>query len=138
MKQANVHVVPDAMVVLGESGGDSETAAVSLIEFDAGTERLKVWEGKAKAYAGLAGRALYGASRWTVVALVPSARRARAVAEAVTRAGAGHIVRVGILDALLTARALEPVLWKASALAGRADAPPTESLMSGLRVLLEP
>lgn len=132
LKTAAVGVVPDAMVVLSDETDGGGSGWAWMVEFDAGTERLAVWEAKARSYAEQRNRgALYGAARWNVLALVPSARRARSVASAVARVGAGGFVFVGVDTTLEEGRALDPLLWRASALASDATAPAGDSLTSG-------
>lgn len=125
-------VVPDAMAVLADDFCSPAVGRAWMLEFDAGTERLGIWEKKGLAYARLRHRApLYGASQWSVLALTPSIRRARTVATAVARAGAGSFVFVAVTDTLEDGRALDPLLWRASSLASSDGAPPTETLRSG-------
>lgn len=128
-RQPGTRLVPDLELVL-EVAGDSEAGELAwFIEFDAGTERLAVLEGKARAYleAARAG-SFYGELRWSVLVLVPSIRRARSVAAAMARAGAER-TWVAVQSELEEARALEPRLWRVDELAADPKAPPRWSLL---------
>lgn len=128
-REAGTRLVPDLQLVLEVAGGPGPAELVWFVEFDAGTERLAVLEGKARAYleATRAG-AFYGELRWSVLVLVPSLRRARSVALAMHRAGAER-VWVAVQSELEEARALEPRLWRADELAMDAKAAPRWSLL---------
>jgi len=123
-------VVPDGMAVISDGGS---AGRAWMIELDQGTERLAVWEAKARAYAALreSGSSLYGASRWSVLAVVPSVRRARTVCQAVMKVGAGHFIFVGTAEALEEGRALDRCLWRATTIASAASAAPDSSLLDG-------
>ncbi len=125
LRVQGVPVVPDAQVMIGLQDGEGEHDVVWFLEFDAGTERSAVWEAKARAYLSVRDRrALYGAERWQVLAIVPSERRAQTVSEAVTRAGAGGFIFVGVEALFDEGRAIETLFWRASELAaGRGAAP---------------
>ena len=130
LKPSDINVVPDAQIVLGDDAQADDMQQVWLVEFDAGTERLSVWESKARAYCAARGyRAVYGAQRWQVIALVPSMRRARSVAAAATRGGAGSFIFVGVTDTFDDGRALGAAFWPATELAADPNARPRWSLL---------
>ena len=139
-KGTDVPIVPDALLVLGDrradAHGSAEAARCShafMVELDSGSERRAVWQEKAAAYGALRGAGpLYGAAAWTVLALVPSARRARTIAEAVVKEGAGSFTVIGLAAPLEGGAALDRLLWRATELAGTLDAPPAHSLLDAL------
>ncbi len=112
-RQAGTRLVPDLQLVLETTTANGPVEVVWFVELDAGTERLAVIEAKAHAYldAERPG-ALYGERAWRVVVLVPSLRRARSVAGAVTRAAGGGRVWVAVQAELEDGRAFESRLWR--------------------------
>jgi hypothetical protein len=144
-KTESVSIVPDALVVLAareESRGQARkkgsvemTRKISsawMVELDAGSERRAVWQAKAKTYRKLHDQgALYGESRWRVLAVVPTLRRARTVAEAVIKGGGGSFTLLGVEEELLSGRALDRLLWYPADLA-QGVAEPRASLVDAL------
>jgi hypothetical protein len=122
-KEPGTRLVPDMELVLEAETDDGVVGKAWFIELDAGTERSAVWEAKAEAYSdACAGGALYGGSSWRVLAVVPSMRRARTVAAAVTRRGAGKLVFLAVQTDLEEGRALAPSLVRAEELDALGDA----------------
>jgi Replication-relaxation len=129
-ESAHSGLVPDLQMVLQAGAGDQEREATWFVELDAGTERLAVWRAKAEAYAEAARRgALFGERAWRVLATVPRVRRARSVSAAVTAAGAGRLVWLGLQPTLEETRVLGAHLWRADELAAAPDSPPRWSLL---------
>lgn len=128
-RESGTRLVPDLQLVLEVADGSGPAELVWFIEFDAGTERLAVLEGKARAYLEAARLgSFYGELRWSVLVLVPSIRRARSVAAAMHRASAER-TWVAVQSELEEANALEPRLWRADELALNPKAPPRWSLL---------
>lgn len=125
-----IPVVPDAMLVLERR--DLSASIAWMVEQDSGSERSQVWRGKAQAMRELRAGALYGAADWLVVATVPSVRRAKTIAEAVTAEGAGAFIYLAVAEQLWQGRAFERVLWSAQELARSRDAPAVHSLLDPL------
>jgi hypothetical protein len=139
-KPEGVAIVPDALAVLtrqdGSVPGGTETALshAYMLEFDSGAERSIVWQEKAKCYGALAvhGR-LYGASRWSVVALVPTLRRARTVATAISKGGGGGQpdFLLGLSAAVQVDHLLGRVFWSVGDLL-QSQGTPSRSLLDSL------
>lgn len=117
-REAQARLVPDVQVVLEAMTPAGPRDHAWFVELDAGTERLGVWAKKADAYlTARRGGAFYGEGAWRVLALVPSARRARSVAGTVAKQGAGDLVWLALQAELEEGLALEPRLWRADELA---------------------
>lgn len=131
-RPTGTRVVPDFQVVLEVIGVSISHELVWFVELDAGTERLSVLEAKARSYleAAVAGP-LYGEQRWRVLVVVPTVRRARSVASALSRSERGDKFFVAVQAELEEGRALEPRLWRADELAGDPRAAPRWSLYVG-------
>lgn len=129
-RSPGVGIVPDALFVLAARGQSSDVEpCASMVELDSGAERLAVWVAKAAAYRDLRSRGpLYGASRWHILAVVPTSRRGRTVAEAVVAGGAAMFTWIGVAGALERGHAFEPVLARADALASLGEAAARASL----------
>lgn len=146
MASSQVPIVPDALFVLERRQGQKPhapgggiqaiIAAVSsawMVELDSGSERSAVWIKKAELYRDLRnGRSLYGEEHWSVLAIVPSARRAQAVAAAVVKGGAGAFTVIALASSLEDGRAFERALWTALDLSGNGLATASHSLCDAL------
>lgn len=130
-KGPGTRLVPDMLLVLEcTPDGAAAREAAWFVELDGGTERAKVWEAKMRAYArARADGALFGERDWRVLAVVPSARRARTVAAAASLAGEGAGLWVGLHDGLDGGRALEPALWRSDELREEPAAAPRWTLL---------
>lgn len=114
LRAPDLHVVPDAQVVLGRRDAAAGERSY-MVELDAGTERLAVWTKKAEAYLEARRRPhLYGARDWRVLALVPNERRLRSLARTVVAAGAGAFIDLAVTETLMEGRALTSALLVAS------------------------
>jgi hypothetical protein len=124
-KPEDVPLVPDAIAVLAPSATVDPEGVVPhawMIELDSGSERRAVWLGKAIAYRNLRARpALYGERSWSVLAVVPSERRARSIARVIVDGGAGAFTYLGVAEALDQGHAFERVLFRAADLAVGGD-----------------
>lgn len=127
-------IVPDAMLVLERR---DETRDVTIfLEQDSGSERSAVIRGKAEEYTRLRSSGpLYGATRWNVLFVVPSRRRAVTVAAAMVNGGAGSFTWVGLARQLVSGPAFSPVLWQADELVREPTADPLHSLIEELVAL---
>jgi len=133
MKPEAVSVVPDALVSFIAADETGERERAWIVEMDAGTQRSAVWRTKARHYADLRGTGrLYGIADWWLLAIVPSAKRARTVAVAITAGGAGAFSFVGVATSLDEGRAFDRVLWSCLELAKFASAVRKASLIDGL------
>ena len=130
LRSDSVPVVPDAVVTLVGAEATGERECAWALEADGGTERSAVWKGKASRYAELrtTGR-LYGVADWRLLAIVPSSRRARSVAIAVTAGGAGAFSFVGVAGRLDEGRAFDGALWPCLELARLPALAPAASLI---------
>jgi hypothetical protein len=127
-----VSVVPDAIITLVVADATGERECAWVLEADGGTERSAVWKGKASHYADLRGTGrLYGVADWRLLAIVPSSRRARSVAIAVTAGGAGAFSYVGVDGRLDEGRAFDDALWPCLELTRLPAVAPTASLLGG-------
>lgn len=105
---------------------------VWFVELDAGTERTQIWEGKAERYAAAtAAGSFFGERRWSVLAVVPSMRRARSVTSAVSKRGAGTLVWVAVQGGFEDGKAFEPVLARADELAAAPRSEPPRWTLLG-------
>jgi hypothetical protein len=140
LKAASQALVPDALFVLelkepaaGELRGPGTAhSQCCMVELDSGSERGAVWLDKARAYtAARSAGPLYGESTWQLLVLIPSVKRARSVAQALVKGGAGPFSFLALSSTLDEGRALEPLLWRARELVEHQDVPPTHSLVDG-------
>jgi hypothetical protein len=130
LKREEMRVVPDAIVTLVGNDVTGERECAWMLEMDSGTERTSVWKAKAGHYAELRGAGrVYGANDWRLLAIVPSAKRARTVAVAATSAGAGAFSFVGVATCLDEGRAFDRALWPCLDLAKLPITAPTVSLV---------
>lgn len=133
LKTDAVAVVPDAMVVLSRRD-QAQVRGAFMVEHDAGTERTLELQKKARGYiAARTGASLYGHFSWMALYLVPSVPRARSVAAAVVRGGAGACSLIATAGSLGGGYAFAPVLWLAAELATTPTSPPSRSLLEFLR-----
>jgi hypothetical protein len=133
MKPETVSVVPDALVSFIATDETVERERAWILEMDAGTQRSAVWRAKARHYADLRGAGrLYGVVDWWLLAIVPSVKRARTVAVAITAGGAGAFSFVGVASGLDEGRAFDKVLWSCLELAKLASVAPRGSIIDGL------
>ena len=131
-RQEHVHIVPDAVVTLAGTDVTGERGCAWMLEMDFGTERSSVWKAKAGHYAEVRdANCLYGVADWRLLAIVPSARRARSVALAVVAGGAGTFSFVGVAGHLDDGRAFDDALWPCLELARIPTVVPTASLIDG-------
>jgi hypothetical protein len=106
-----------------------------MIEMDAGTQRKTVLRAKAGRYAAFrTAPHLYGHADWRLLVLVPSARRARTVAAAITSGGAGAFGFVAVAKDLEERHAFERRLWPCQELARSPQAKPNASLVSTITI----
>lgn len=127
-----VPVVPDFMFTLECRDETKAAPVVYMAEQDTGSERSLVWKAKAAAYRSLRGGVLYGAAQWLVVTLVPSLRRARTIAQAVTGEGAGAFIYLAVTEQLWHGNAFGRLLWRAEDLAQVGTREPSRSLLDPL------
>lgn len=133
-----IPVVPDALFCLEARSlaGDSAaplanpSAVCFMVELDSGSERSATWRAKARSYRSVG--TLYGAEEWLLLVTVPSARRARTIAEAVTGEGLGPVTFLAVAERLFQGRAFESVLWRADELVAAPMAPPRWSVLDPL------
>jgi hypothetical protein len=132
-------LVPDAQLVLETRVGGQAAEAAWFVELDHGTERLAVWEAKARTYldARQAG-SLYGEPSWRILAIVPTARRARSVASAARRVGAGSVLWLALQEQIEEGRALGPHLWRADELGDAGPVPATAWSLIGTSPIRDP
>lgn len=129
LKEADVPVVPDMQVELHRT--DGSLMRTYFVELDAGHERLRTWQEKARAYTSVLHRPLYGAMRFRILAVVPSVRRARTIAGAVAGTEAGALIYLAVEANLVSGQAFASVLYRATDLA-KGGAAPSTSLIKGL------
>ena len=133
LRQEHVHIVPDALMSLGQQEVTGVRHCAWIVEVDNTTERTAVWKTKAAQYAELrSARHLYGIANWRLLALVPSARRANSVAVAVTAGGAGAFSFVALTNSLENGHAFDRALWPCLELAKTPNAQPTAYLVDRL------
>lgn len=131
MSANNMPIVPDAMMVLGRRDSSAELAW--MLEQDSGSERSAVLRAKATHYAeARSSNSFYGATRWKVLFVVPSRRRALTVAAAMVNGGAGAFSFVGIAQELYGGYAFARVLWRSDELVLEPKATPGSSLIDEL------
>lgn len=133
-----ISVVPDALFCLelrtnhDPSSERDVPRLVAMVELDSGSERSSQWRVKARSYR--AQSALYGAERWSILVTVPSIRRARTIAEAVSNEGLGNVTYLALATHLRDGHALERVLWRADELLVCREPEPGHSLLDLLSV----
>lgn len=128
LKEPDGPVVPDLQIELHRT--DGSLMRTYFVELDAGHERLRTWQEKAAGYGSMLSRSLYGASRFRILAVVPSLRRARTIARAVAPTAAGALIYLAVEEQLTAGRAFAPVLRRATDLAEGSEA--STSLIEGL------